>query len=172
MSSSPTTAPACRIEIAPTAAGFVVRVAGRGTARESRVVRDAATRALQSTPPAEVAISLLDCEYLDSTFLGCLLQMHRIAAAAAGAQFYVAIPTDRRAKLFGSMRLDRVVRCVEAPPAACGPSLEMRAPPVEGHAEESARHVMECHRQLAALDTPMRAIFARIADEIEHELKK
>lgn len=175
MSSSPPTAPgapgACRIEVAPAPAGMIVRVVGRGTARQSRVVHDAVARSLKADGARELTIDLAACDYLDSTFLGCLVQMHR-AATAAGATLAVALPTDRRPRLFGSMRLDRILQCVEAAPDAAGPGIELQTPPPDHGPNESARHVMECHRQLAALDSPMRDAFRRIAEEIERELSR
>lgn len=162
----------CRAEVAPTPTGCVIRVFGRGTGRESCVVRDAAMRPLQGNPPATVVLDLTACDYLDSTFLGCLLHLNRAGGAAPGAasRFSIAVPPERRGKLLGGMRLDRIVNCLDVPPDACGPAVALPVAAGGGETKEWARHVMECHRQLAEVESPMRPLFARIADEMAREL--
>lgn len=165
----------CGLSAAPSAQGVVIRVVGKGTARESRVVRDTATRALNATPPAAVVLDLSGCDYLDSTFLGCLVHLHRAGGSAdptTGGRFTVAAPPERRGKLLGAMRLDRIVACVDTPPSTCGSWVDLSGGVGEAAPQALARHVMECHRQLAELDSPMQAVFARIADEMGRELSQ
>lgn len=155
------------VTFAPTPRGCCIRVRGRGTANHSRGIRDAAKRVMASDPPASVVLDLYDCVYADSTFLGCMLELHR----AGGQQglFTVAAPPERRAKLFGAMRLDRLIRCIEIAPDVCGPWVELPASSL-GDAD-TTQHVMECHRLLSEIDSPMQAVFARIAEQMRRELE-
>lgn len=154
----------CTIEVAPTRTGCVLRVNGRGTMRESRAARDIALRTIRGN--AAVVVDLSKCTYLDSTFLGGLLDLFR--AAGSTGNFSIAAPAERRTKLLGTLRLDRVFPSMEVAPDTVGPWVAVST---EGFDKQDiARHVMQCHRQLAELDTPMRAVFAHIADEMAKEL--
>jgi anti-anti-sigma regulatory factor len=159
---------ACHVTISPTPDGCRIDVAGRGTARESRAVRDAALRTLKTESSAVVMIDLSGCDYLDSTFLGCLLELNR--AGKSAGRFAIAAPVERRTKLLGALRLDQLIKCVDAAPPPCGERIELQFGGDAAHKDEVARHVMECHRRLAELDSPMRGVFAHIADQLEREL--
>jgi anti-anti-sigma regulatory factor len=157
------------VSVAPTQAGCCVRVTGRGTVRESAAARDVATRTLDAEPASVVVFDLSACDYLDSTFLGCLTGLYQAYGRPKPARFLVAGPAATRKKLMGACRLDRLLPAVDAPPEVAAAFV-----PVPAYDEtdpiEMTRHVMTCHRELAAVEGPMQAAFTRIADQLEREL--
>jgi anti-anti-sigma regulatory factor len=154
------------VSIAPTADGCLLRVRGRGTVRESRVIKDVGTRTLKGDANARVFLDIADCTYVDSTFLGMLIDLHR---SGDSKRFSVVAPLAQRQKLLGIARLDKLIACVDSAPSTVGESHSI--PSLEATPREIVKHVMECHRRLAEVDCPMRQIFARIADQMEKELE-
>src|SRR4051812_5597953 len=69
-------ATATALHVAPTTNGCVIRVEGRGTMKESPAARAVAMQTLSAEPTTSVVVDLNSCDYLDSTFLGCLAQMY------------------------------------------------------------------------------------------------
>lgn len=153
--------------------GYCVRVEGRGTMRESRSVHAFAEHAL-ADPATTLVVDLSACEYLDSTFLGSLLDLHRHYGKTRDAQgrprFMLARLSEPCRKLLASMRIDRLVAITEDAPD-CGPVMET-IPPAVLESADFARHVMECHRRLAELGGPGCQTFEHIADEMAKELAR
>lgn len=156
------------IKVAATADGCLIRIDGKGTVRESRVVKDVAMRTLRDEPSAVVVLDLSTCAYVDSTFLGCMMDLHR-TAGGDGKRFAIAAPVETRKKLLGIARLDRLLRGIDTAPAPAGDFVSV--PASDAPPREILRHVMECHQQLAQVDCPMKNIFARIATQMQRELE-
>lgn len=154
------------VSVAPIADGCLLRVTGRGTVRESRVIKDIGVRTLKGDPNAKVFLDIADCSYVDSTFLGTLIDLHR---SGDSKRFSLIAPAEHRQKLLGIARLDKLIAGVDTAPATVGESHAI--PSLEATPKEIVKHVMECHRRLAEVDCPMRQIFARIADQMEKELE-
>lgn len=152
--------------VAHAAEAYIVEVRGRGTLRESRAMHDYVECILQESD-SRLVVDLTGCDYLDSTFLGCLVQIHR---HHSGPQHRVAIaaPPEKVKALLAQLHLDRLFHLVPAAPAkACEPAA---LPAVAVDPCELGRHVMECHRRLAELGGPQKDAFARIADHLAHDL--
>jgi anti-anti-sigma regulatory factor len=163
------TAPATPVlKVARTASGYCIRVEGRGTLRESRSAVEFAARPLD-TPGTTLVVDLAACEHLDSTFLGCIVEMQRRAARAGPGKFVVSAPPDKVRKLFGPTKLDAVLRFTADAPQVISEFVPM--PAADPASPDVMRHVMECHRLLAELGGPQQAAFAAIADHLERELK-
>ena len=156
------------VSVAPTETGCCIRVTGRGTVRESAAARDVAARTLNAGNTT-VVVDLSACDYLDSTFLGCLTGLFTAYDRTKPHRFLIAAPPEVRKKLMGPCRLDKLLPFIDAAPAAAGPFVPVPAVD-EGDSLDVARHVMTCHRALAEVDSPMRAAFTRIADQLEKEL--
>ncbi len=168
----------CVLKVAPTDAGCVIRVEGQGTMRQSAAARDLGARTLEGDASAAVVIDLSTCQYLDSTFLGCLVDMQRRTNKAAGAsappgapgpRFVIYAPAERVTKLLAPTRLDAVLKTTAERPQLAGGWVDL--PAADPGSPDVIRHVMECHRRLAELGGPQQAAFAAIADNIERELK-
>ena len=67
----------CDLYVAPAHNGFVIRVQGRGTSAHSPALANFVRGCFEQDSQACVAMDLLGCQYLDSTFLGCLLNLQR-----------------------------------------------------------------------------------------------
>ena len=162
--------PPAKLRVAPTETGVCIRVEGQGTLRESPEAKDVAVRTLASDRSATVVVDLSSCEYLDSTFLGCLMELYRLFGKTPVKRYFVAASAERRKQLMGPTHLDRLIPMLDAPPPLCGAwvPITVEAP----SKRELVRHVMECHEALATLDCPSRDLFARIAQEMRAELSK
>jgi anti-anti-sigma regulatory factor len=148
----------------------VIRIEGRGTMNESRSAEAVALRTLEHDASARVVFDLSGCDYLDSTFLGCIVHLYREHGRDADPRFRVAAAPDRRKKLLGPCRLDTLIPATEDIPQPDRPWVDV--PPVASDARDLTRHVYECHKLLAEVDSPMRAAFAKIAEQLERELNE
>ena len=183
---NPTATPSA-LKVARTPTGFCLRVEGRGTMRESRPAAEFVNQSLAAGagagagggagggPAPTVVVDASACDYLDSTFLGCLVEMQRRVArapagpGAMGPRFVVSAPPEKVRKLLSPTRLDAVLKTTPEPPQVVS---EYVALPAEDPGNpDVVRHVMECHRRLAELGGPQQAVFAAIADNLERELQ-
>lgn len=159
----------CVLKVARTRGGYCVRVEGRGTMRQSHSAAEFMGKSL-AAPGAAVVVDLSACDYLDSTFLGCLVDMHRRAGKEKPPRFVVYAPPEKVQKLLQPMRLDLVLNATEQPPEVAGEFVTL--PAAEPGTPDVMRHVMECHRLLADVGGPQKAVFTAIADNIERELNR
>lgn len=157
------------LKVAAAAGGYCVRVEGRGTMRESRSAVEFAAKSL-AEPGTRVVVDLSACEYLDSTFLGCLVDLHRRAGRSIPPRFVVSAPPEQVRKLLSATKLDLVLKTTAEPPEVLGDFVTL--PAADPGSPDVMRHVMECHRMLAETGGPQRVAFAAIADSIERELNQ
>lgn len=158
------------LKIAPTDAGCVIRVEGDGTMGQSAAAREVALNTLGADPGAVVVFDLSACEYLDSTFLGCLMDVYRRFGRTEPQRYFIAASADQRKKLLGPTHIDRLIPTLDAAPPPCGPWVML--PTQNLSSRDLIRHVMDCHQALADSDCPMRGVFAKIVSHLERELAK
>jgi hypothetical protein len=181
-----------KISVARFADGVTVRVQGPGTMSESRVVHAFAEQALGENGK-QVLIDLSGCSYLDSTFLGGLVSLHKRHSAkdagrdaskdaaketgketgkeAGEGRFAIYAPADQRRLLFSVSRLDQLLPFADQlPPAQGEQDLALEVEPYASK-EDLARYVVECHRRLAELGGTEAQDFGRVADALENELR-
>lgn len=156
------------LKVASTVTGYCLRVEGRGTMRESHSAMGFAAGSL-AHPGRTLVVDLAACDHLDSTFLGCLVEMQRRAGRSEMPRFLVSAPAEKVRRLLSSTKLDLVLKTTAEPPGVVGEYVAL--PAADAGSPELMRHVMECHRLLAETGAPQRAAFAAIADGIERELK-
>lgn len=149
--------------------GYLIRVEGRGTSRESAAVQEFADQCATESD-CRLTVDLSDCEYLDSTFLGCLLGLTKRFSHGAAGVFEVASPSPQCWSLFNSIRLQTLLKITGNRPAPVGEWKTL--PPNEMESRALHRHMMDCHRQLAEVDCPGKASFCRVADMMERELER
>ena len=151
---------------APTDDGFVMRIVGRGTFTESPVFREFVARCLDMESGPHVVIDITQCDYLDSTFMGCLIWLHKYAESGSRLKFY-ATPEKTR-ELFSFCMLDRVLNIVDARPEPTDEFLVLTMVDIES--SELGRHIAECHQRLAELGSKEAAKFRSIADRLARDL--
>ncbi|HET6248325.1 MAG TPA: STAS domain-containing protein [Tepidisphaeraceae bacterium] len=148
-----------------TEAGYRLCLEGRGTMHESGWAEIFVDEVL-ADPTVAVVFDLSGCQYLDSTFLGCLLGMN---SRHGPSRFRVATPPDLTRKLFGASKLDLVLKISADLPPVIGEYMVLRRD--EMNSREIARHIMECHRRLAEIPGPQQNAFAAIAKQMARELE-
>ena len=153
-------AQASMLRVGQTASGFVVFVEGHGTLAESPAFYEFAAQSLKAElGPSTVVLDLSNCDYLDSTFLGCLAGLHRKYNRAVPHRFLVAASREKSQILLGPTRLNNLVDVTEVCPEPIGEVVELSRSILPG--VDLGRHVMECHRRLAELGGSRRRRFVQ-----------
>ena len=155
-----------RLEIARWDDGFLVRVIGHGTATSSPTFKEFVLQCFEHRG-ARVVVDLGDCEYLDSTYLGCLIGLQK-RCVRQPELFQIAADRATRIRLFSISVFDQILPLVDAPPAVMGEWMPLE--PDDVRIEELGRHVMECHRALAALPCEEAPKFLAVAKRLAEEL--
>lgn len=145
--------------------GVVIRVEGRGTMQSSPAFRTAAEIALRA---GHVVCDMTDCEYLDSTFLGCLIGVQKAAEKNRRAKFVIAADTHERIKLFSTSSLDRYFDFVDDYDEPVSEWMTIEGDRLD--AEALSRHVLECHERLADRGGKDGEAFRRVVDKLSVEL--
>jgi anti-anti-sigma regulatory factor len=159
-----------QLEAFPSADGHVVRLLGRGTMRESRVFHDFARQCLTTDDVSVLTLDLSQCQRLDSTFMGCLVDLHKRFNQDARHRFIVSAPPDVARELLGVCRLDRLLPVRDQTPRVTGDGLLLPILPLEPRM--LGEHVMDCHRRLVEQNCPGQKAFARVANDLEKELSR
>jgi anti-anti-sigma regulatory factor len=157
------------LRVGRTASGFLVQVEGRGTLRESPALHEFAVQSLDDQlEPSTVVVDLSHCDYLDSTFLGCLVTLHRKFNGTPPHRFQVAAPHDKCQKLLAPNHLNHLLDVTEVCPEPVTDVMEVSRPLLP--TQDLGRLVMECHRRLAELGGSQAASFRAVVDQLAREL--
>ena len=105
------------VEVGRTASGVMLRIVGRGTMRESLAFQHQVIDCLAQEESLKLVVDLGECNYLDSTFLGCLVNLHRRLGAT---RLLLVACEQRRKQLLSAMKLDRLFSTVDSPPVGLG----------------------------------------------------
>jgi hypothetical protein len=136
---------------------------------ESPALREFAVQSFDSpAATSTVVVDLSQCDYLDSTFLGCLLSLHRKYNRTSPHRFQVAASGDKRQQLLAPTHLIQALDLTDICPEPISDVVEVSRPTLPG--EDLGRHVMECHRHLAELGGAGAAAFRAIAEQLAREL--
>jgi anti-anti-sigma regulatory factor len=155
----------CELLVGPISDGTVVTLVGRGTMCESPAFRDLAARLLDK---GVVVFDASRCDYLDSTFLGCLIGLKKSCELVSGYRFLIAASPDQRVKLFCTSSLHRYFDFVDdCPETSCDcEKIDLERP----EQRELGRHIMRCHERLAEMGGSESGAFQAIADRLAKEL--
>lgn len=159
-----TVSPTCRI--ARFSDGYVVSLCGPGTLSTSHAFREFVGQALDSG--LCVVVDLEACEYLDSTFLGCLIGLHKRSVRSGGNQFKIHAAEACRVRLLATTGLHQVLDFIELRPETSGEFISLELADLDEHT--LGRHVMHAHRMLSHLGGKDADKFRAIADRLEREL--
>jgi anti-anti-sigma regulatory factor len=161
--------PECTLRVAQTADGYRIRVEGRGTAQESPALAAFVSQCRLVDEDAQITVDLSACEYLDSTFLGCLVTLSRDCGKSETARFEILADNERRTELLAPTRIDQLLQFADADP-------EMRSgyvtiDPAQLDNTEFGRHVLESHQALAEVSSAHTQLFQEIAKRLADELE-
>ncbi len=97
---------------------------------------------------SEVWVDLRDCQHMDSTFLGSLLHLQRVATRCNAGKLALVSPSSQCCRLLQQMGLDDVfpVLTMDAPSAPCWDELCCDT----GSMDTFKCQVIEAHQHLAA----------------------
>jgi len=147
--------------------GLVIRVVGRGTMQESHAFQTAIESNIDDGVEL-IVFDATDCEYLDSTFLGCLIGIQKAAEQSPLRRFVIAASKAKRVTLFCTSALDRFFDFVDVCPDLLDElesiDIDQLGPVPLG------RHIAGCHQRLADRGGRDAAAFRSIADRLTKEL--
>jgi len=114
-----------------------------------------------------VHVDLRRCTYMDSTFIGTLLCLHK-ELGKARREFAIVSPSVECRQLFRQMGLDGVLNIAtrEAPP---GPWLDLASE--IGEVDVCKRNVLQAHRSLADLEGPAAEQFRAVMRMLDRDVK-
>ena len=147
--------------------GLVVRIVGCATMQESPAFRAVVEPNLDH---GLVVFDATQCDYLDSTFLGCLIGIKKACELSPLRRFVIAACDATRIKLFSISSLDRYFDFVDACPEPLDHFVAIDIMKVEP--DELGWHVMRCHERLADMGGRHAVAFKAIADQLAKELEE
>jgi anti-anti-sigma regulatory factor len=164
-------APGSMLRVGRTASGFLVQVEGRGLCGDSPALHEFAVQSLDDQRGSNTLIvDLSHCDYLDSTFLGCLVGLHQKYNRTSPHRFTVGASYDKSKRLFGPTRLNLLLDVTETFPEQIDNLVELSRPILT--TVDLGQHVMECHRRLAELGGARAQSFKSVADQLALELQE
>jgi len=159
----------CTVLVSRTINGYVISIEGRGTMRESHALASFAASCGCSLS-CHIAVDLNKCDFLDSTFLGCLVGMHKNQQHCSAGGLQIIADEDHRKLLLKPLQLDQYFEIIQQRPETIGQPVELPASHPGGPG--FAVHVMDCHEELAELDGPNQAMFSQITQRLAVELSR
>lgn len=146
---------------------FVVRIGGHATREQSPGFVSSVSEMIETCRSYDLVVDVELCDYLDSTFLGCLVVLFR----RSRQRMSICATEMRREHLFSSARIDRLIPVVE-PGEFRSPGDWHRIDPAEPcDATTLVQNVAAAHRCLADIDGPNAEIYRDVADQLESELR-
>lgn len=156
------------LTVGPTDSGFVVYLDGRGTMHEGPAFCRFVQQTLDAADEPTLVLCIDGCQYMDSTFLGGLIALHKRYSVGSDRRFVVAASEDARQRLLKSARLDLILHLIDHEPACAGNRAVLPTPPADPR--DFTRHAIECHRLLADIGGPQAAVFQLVAEQLTKEL--
>ena len=156
--------PSCKI--ARCSEGYVVTLLGPGTLSTSHAFREFVSQALEGD--LRVVVDLESCDYLDSTFLGCLIGLHKQGIRLGGEKFQIYAAEACRLRLLATSGLQQLLDFIESKPETSGEFVSLELSDLDERT--LGRHVMDAHRMLSHLGGKDADKFRAIADRLEKEL--
>ena len=114
-------------------------------------------------------MDLSQCDYLDSTFLGCLVILHE-RGKGDGGSFQVFADESVKHRLFGVAHLDQILVFAEQLPRCTGTPVTLQVTNLDRR--EFCQHLLDTHRRMAELGGPAAETFQRIVDRLRNELNQ
>jgi hypothetical protein len=145
--------------------GLVFVIVGRGTMQVSPTLR----AMVEASPMASVVVfDANQCEYVDSTFLGCLIWIKKECERLPQRRFFIIASETTRIKLFSTSSLHGYFDFLDQCPAPLGTMIQIDAEKIDP--KELGRHVMRCHQLLADRGGAEAQAFQAVAQRLAKEL--
>ena len=157
------------LSIAQTPAATFVAVEGKGLRRHSEQVKSLFDQFIREDESRKFVLVLDHCEYLDSTFLGSLVQMSKHHRGLSQNRLEIIGDEKMADRLFGPCNLQHYLPVSES--SRWPLPTQWRAVEVDPTGEAGIYHQMEAHESLAELDIPDAPAFRRVADSIRKGLQ-
>ena len=100
--------PGGTLSVGRTPGGYCLRLQGRCTMAESPTAHEFADRTMRDAGAGALYVDVSECTYLDSTFLGSLLDLHRRHGKANPGKMTLVATPEARKKLFEATHLHTV----------------------------------------------------------------
>jgi anti-anti-sigma factor len=155
------------LQVAPIGPGYLIRITGRGTLRESPTLKEFVMKCSQHGE-STVVIDLMACSYLDSTFLGCLVTLHKGCNRESTSRLFIHVEPERRKQLFSVCRLEKLLSFTETCPTPIGEFVEIQRHDLD--CRELGKHAMISHLRLAEIGGEDARSFKSVADQLAEEL--
>jgi hypothetical protein len=114
-------------------------------------------------------VDLSACDYLDSTFIACLVALQKRGTVLGPGRFVIAAPAEHRKALLSPSAFDRYFNQTDVAPSPIDETVTIAPERID--ARTLGRHIMECHQALAQVEGPQQEAFARISERLARELK-
>jgi anti-anti-sigma regulatory factor len=142
------------------------RVEGRGTRSQGLALRRFGEQSVALGASA-LCVDLRHCTYMDSTFIGTLLCLHRSLANHGAGTFIVASPSPPCMEILHQMKLDRLFTLQETDDRE-GDWRELHCDLDDVSAFQA--NTVQAHQELAGLPGPVGQAFARVAECLTEEM--
>lgn len=152
-----------------TRTGYLIRVEGHGTMRESHAIQQFAAGAL-TEDTMTLSIDLNNAQFLDSTFLGGLVRLHKQFGQRQPGCFRIVATSEKVKALLMASRVHTVFTITDEADEVLGECVAITSGVLDP--KDLGGHIMDCHRQLAEIEGPDQDAFRRIADQLAAELNK
>jgi sigma-B regulation protein RsbU (phosphoserine phosphatase) len=140
---------------------------GQATMHHSPAVRRFAEQHLAGGAIA-LYVDLRRCTHMDSTFLGTLLFLKRLAEQRQENTFALLSPSPQCRQLLQQMRLEKVFAILSMEEPA--PSVWTELPSGPADPTVFKRNVVQAHQELGQLEGPAGATFRELATQLAQEL--
>jgi anti-anti-sigma regulatory factor len=145
--------------------GLVIRIVGRGTMQESLAFRAVAE---SNKDNGVIIFDAMQCNYLDSTFLGCLVGIKKACEQTPSRRFVIWACKATRVKLFSTSSLDKYFDFIDECPETIDEfeliDIDTLDPIALG------RHAMRCHQYLAEMGGREAAAFRSVVERLSKEV--
>ena len=146
-----------------------IQVEGWGTMLHSQAMRQWVEANVAAAPLVRVDLS--GCTYLDSTFIGTLLGLKRLAESRPAGGLTLICPSAECRRLLEQMRIGHIF-AVEAAPPAGGEWQEVCVPLEAMKSRAFQCNVVDAHQRLASCEGPTGDRFRQLAQDLERELDR
>jgi Anti-anti-sigma regulatory factor (antagonist of anti-sigma factor) len=156
------------VRVCETVQALEVQLEGCATMLHAQAMRQWIEANVARTP--RIRIDLSRCIYMDSTFIGTLLGLKRLAESRRLGGLALVCPSPQCVQLLEQMRIGQVF-ATESSPTVGSTWQEVSVPADAVKTREFQCHIVEAHQRLADCPGPTGDRFRQLAEDMSRELK-